>query len=118
MPGFDRTGPAGAGPMTGGGFGRCTPQGRSMISNSGLGFGRGPGGRVGFGPGFGRGRGNRAGFGRRGMYDSGYGPAFEDSYALTPEEEASRLKADATILQNDLDEINRRIEELKKASQE
>lgn len=116
MPGLDGTGPAGAGPMTGGGFGRCTPQGRSMLSNSGLGLGRGLGRRGGFGPGFGRGRGYGAGFGRRGMYDPGYGAPFGDSYTLTPQEEANRLRAEATTLKNDLDEINRRIEELEKAS--
>lgn len=38
MPGFDGTGPNGLGPMTGGGFGRCNPQG---IARQGCGRGRG-----------------------------------------------------------------------------
>lgn len=38
MPGLDGTGPNGIGPMTGGGFGRCNPQG---ISRQGCGRGRG-----------------------------------------------------------------------------
>ena len=42
MPGYDRTGPMGQGPMTGRGMGSC-PKG----------FGRGPGYRRGFGRGFG-----------------------------------------------------------------
>lgn len=36
MPGFDRTGPRGVGPMTGGGRGFCSPWGRGR----GYGFGR------------------------------------------------------------------------------
>ena len=48
MPGFDGTGPGGAGPLTGGGFGYC-------VGAAGAGrLGRGRGGRVG-GGGYGRG---------------------------------------------------------------
>ncbi len=50
MPGFDRTGPLGQGPMTGGGFGRCGQGGAGL----GAGLGRGMG--AGRGRGFGRGR--------------------------------------------------------------
>lgn len=53
MPGFDGTGPRGQGPMTGGGFGRCT------------GGGSGPGFGAGFGREFGRGMGR--GYGRCGF---------------------------------------------------
>ena len=90
MPGFDGTGPAGMGPMTGWGQGYCNPSltaygpapawgpggywgaGYGRGSGLGRGFGRGQGpgrgfGR-GFGPGFGRGRGSGRGFGRRGAY--------------------------------------------------
>lgn len=48
MPGFDRTGPQGQGPMTGGGRGRCA------TTAQGAGFGRGYG--------QGKGRGFRRGF--------------------------------------------------------
>ncbi|NMC48807.1 MAG: DUF5320 domain-containing protein [Desulfovibrio sp.] len=48
MPGFDGTGPRGAGPMTGGGFGYCGPAG--PVGGRGMGFGRGAfGGRGGMG---------------------------------------------------------------------
>ena len=62
MPGFDRTGPMGAGPMTGGAGGRCNPATAAMVTAyaAGYGYGRGLGLRRGFrggyGPG-GRGRG-------------------------------------------------------------
>ena len=83
MPGFNKTGPAGMGPMTGRGRGNCNPSqtaydrttaegpgnfgpsyaqgfGRSQGSGRGRGFGSG------FRPGSGRGRGQRAGMSRRG----------------------------------------------------
>jgi len=57
MPGQDQTGPAGQGPMTGGGFGQCAS---SEKGSAGRGFGRG----MGRGGGMGRcGRGRRMGFG-------------------------------------------------------
>lgn len=68
MPGFDRRGPMGAGPMTGRGRGFCNPAGdgyetrffgncgfgRGMGSGRGLRGGYGPGMRRGFGRGFAR----------------------------------------------------------------
>ena len=91
MPGFDGTGPMGAGPMTGWSRGYCNPSGLTGYGpvtahgppvflpryrgfayrpNPGLGFGRGRGfGRDHgwfFGRGYGRGFGR--GFGRRGVY--------------------------------------------------
>lgn len=45
MPGLDGTGPNGLGPMTGGGFGRCNPQG---IARQGYGRGRGRRGGLNF----------------------------------------------------------------------
>ena len=82
MPGFDGTGPAGMGPMTGWGRGYCGTSPTSVYGQAyqgpifGRGFGRGPGfgrargNRGGFGPGFGRGRGYGygRGYGRRGDY--------------------------------------------------
>mgnify|MGYP006293788227 CR=1 FL=1 len=66
MPGFDRTGPSGQGPMTGRGLGRCNPNTRDIpadIANN-QDYRDNPLGR-GFGRGFGRGRG--FGGGGRGM---------------------------------------------------
>ncbi|GAB1353487.1 hypothetical protein MASR1M12_22230 [Erysipelotrichia bacterium] len=64
MPGFDRTGPNGQGPMTGCGMGCCQavdqtgrmPVGRRGGCGFGRGGGRGRGLRQGFGPAAGRGR--------------------------------------------------------------
>ena len=47
MPGFNRTGPLGNGPMTGRGLGPC---GRGLRSGAGRGFGRGMGRQSGYGP--------------------------------------------------------------------
>ena len=61
MPGFDKTGPRGEGPLTGGGFGRCRGDtdgnDASQYGPGRRGWGRGPGG----GGGGGRGRRNRGG---------------------------------------------------------
>lgn len=87
MPGFNGTGPAGMGPMTGGGRGFCNPSGAAYGpapawgpgysgAGYGMGFGRGrdfsggyrPGFGRGFRPGVGGGRGYGRGIGRRGSY--------------------------------------------------
>jgi len=41
MPNFDKTGPAGKGPMTGMGQGKCSGKGKAVIPQNGLGRGRG-----------------------------------------------------------------------------
>jgi predicted DNA-binding protein (UPF0251 family) len=70
-PGFDGTGPMGAGPMIGGARGFCNPAfaGYGPVYGGGFGYGRsygqGRGFRRGFGPGFGWGRGYGRGFGWR-----------------------------------------------------
>lgn len=67
MPGGDRTGPMGNGPMTGRAMGNCAqPVERENIENQRPGFGRGFGMGMARGAGFGMGRGMRCGFGRRG----------------------------------------------------
>jgi len=118
MPGFDGTGPMGAGPMTGGGWGNCNPSGRYYGAPR---YGLGRGFRGGFGRGFGF-RGARAygrGFGRRGAYDPAggwygpaYGPAYGNSYAMNPTDEMNMLRDEANAIKNELDAINRRIGEL------
>ena len=83
MPGFDQTGPAGAGSRTGRGMGRC---------GGGMAYGRRGGG------GFGYGR-----FGR--WYPSQSKP--------TKKEETEMLNEEAEMLQKDLEEVKGRLSELK-----
>ena len=112
MPGFDQSGPRGEGPMTGGARGRCNPRG---FFNTFGGFGMGRGARRGFGQGFGSGRGYGRGPGRRGFSPAGggwYGPAYDRPYAMNEKDEISMLKNEADALNGELNEINRRIEEL------
>ena len=113
MPGFDGTGPMGAGPMTGGGRGYCvTPVGDVRSPFGGRSFGRGGRGR-GWGRGFGRG----FGFGW-----AGYPYAYGNSYAafaypdnFTPKQEADMLKAEAKAMQDEIDAINQRVKVLESA---
>ena len=110
MPGLDRTGPMGAGPMTGGGFGRCNPRNRTSGWRS---FGPGRGGR-----GSGQGRGYGRGFGRRGarFEDQGwYGPTYgfyPGPYAVNRNDEIGMLREQAEMMKDELNAINKRIEEL------
>jgi Family of unknown function (DUF5320) len=109
MPGFDRTGPMGGGPMTGGARGRCNPAAAGTIPAfaGGYSYGRGlalrRGWRGPYAPG--RGGGNGRGFG---WYPSASGPAC----SMEAASEIDRLKADAEYMQKSLDAINKRIEEL------
>lgn len=102
MPRGNRTGPMGAGPMSGRGMGYCAgnPGPGNMGYGPGLGFGRGLGFRGGFGRGlgFGRGRGwNQAGFG----------------YPLDKEQEIASLSDQAKMLEDELALIKQRQEEIK-----
>ncbi len=103
MPGFDRTGPRGEGPMTGGARGFCNP-GYGPGFGRGYGMGWGRGFRGGVGPGFGRGR----AYGWRGAY----GPFNAEPYAMSREEELRMLKEEADMVKADLDSIKKRMEEL------
>ncbi len=111
MPGFDRTGPMGAGPMTGGARGRCNPATAGTIPAfaGAYGYGRGLALRHGFrgayGPGRSRGRGYGRGFGW-------YPPALGPAYSMEAASEIDMLKADAEYMQKSLDAINKRIDEL------
>ena len=122
MPGFDGTGPRGEGSMTGGGRGLCSPYGTSYMRP---GVGRGMGLRQGYGAGFRRGRGFGRGFGGRGFYPAGggwSGPAYippnGNPYSMSQEDEISMLKDEADAVGSELNEINRRIEELEKEPKE
>jgi hypothetical protein len=121
MPGFDGTGPAGMGPMTGRGAGYCGGNDAVDWRIPGRGRGFGPG--WGRGGGWGRGRryGNRfyaPGLPGRGRF--GYGPAwggqpgwaFSPPAAPTPEQETELLRQQAEWLKEQLDAIGQRIEEL------
>ena len=111
MPGYDRTGPMGAGPMTGGARGRCTLATAATVTAyvGGYGYGRDLGLQRGFrgryGPGRGRGRGYGRGYGSD---PAATGPA----YSMDATGEMDMLKADADYMQKSLDAINKRIDEL------
>ncbi|MEA3349104.1 MAG: DUF5320 domain-containing protein [Chloroflexota bacterium] len=114
MPFGDRTGPQGQGPMTGRGAGYCSGVNAPGFATApGRGFGRG-------GAGFGRGFGRGAGFGRGrgGWGQGGVFPAFPaQPYVQTPiapEQEVGALKAQAAQLQDTLQRINDRLDELEK----
>lgn len=111
MPGFDRSGPMGVGPMSGGRRGRCV---RSVSvddppARGGFGYGRGMGARRGAGRGFGPGRGGGRGYGR-GYY--GYPAAYPVDDAMGRVEEMAMLKAEAEAMNTSLDAVRKRIEEL------
>jgi hypothetical protein len=98
MPGGDRTGPMGAGPMTGRAAGFCAGYAMPGHMNPTGGRGQGFWGR-GCGGGWGRGRGVGLG-------------ASRFNWAPTPEQELESLKQQASYIQGALADITRRIEEL------
>ena len=126
MPGGDGTGPGGMGPMTGRAAGFCAgynvPGYANPVGGRGyFGFGRGRGMGRGFGRGFG---GGRAGYGfpvyGAAMDPYAYGSAV-NPYAyggapftptVTPQQELDSLKGQAEYLEDSLDGIKKRIEEL------
>ena len=110
MPGGNRTGPAGQGPITGRGAGFCA--GFSVPGYANPVGGRGYWGR-GRGRGMGRGRGFGRGFGWAGVADpypanASFGPT------LTAAQELEGLKQEAEFLQNNLSQVSERIEQLEK----
>ena len=113
MPGGDRTGPNGIGPMTGRAAGYCA--GNSVPGYAG-GFRRGSFGRGG-------GRGFRYGFYATGLPGWQRGPGFgygrgmfsgyaAEPYPLSSADELDMLKQQAGEIQNTLDSIEKRIQEL------
>ena len=89
MPGYDRTGPRGQGPMTGRGIGYC---------GTGRGYRR-PGFRR-FGAGMGYGRGAGYGRGNRRAY-------YNDAPPVSPEEEKDMLKEEIEFLRARLGELEK-----------
>ena len=104
MPGGNRTGPAGMGPMTGRGAGVCAGARMPGFANAGGGrcfFGRGRG--MGCGRGFG------CGFGWVGAGNAG---AYPVAQPLTNDQELEGLKGQAEYLEGSLKQIMERIDEL------
>uniref|UniRef100_A0A7C3UYK3 DUF5320 domain-containing protein n=1 Tax=Desulfobacca acetoxidans TaxID=60893 RepID=A0A7C3UYK3_9BACT len=109
MPGYDGTGPLGAGPGTGWGLGPC---GAGRRRGGGQFWGR----RFGRGAwGFGRfGRGVCWGFGPRrffGPFAYGWGPGYE-----APADEVQALREEEAYLKNELETIQKRLSELETSS--
>ena len=121
MPGFDRTGPMGQGPRTGGGFGYCPPGSGPAYGTGWVGRGAGRGGlpwgggrgRV-WGGGRGRAWGGGRGWGRQAMV-GGYPPPYWGPMPMTqwtPQQELEALQAQAQAVEGELQSIRQRIAEL------
>jgi len=118
MPGFNRTGPMGAGPMTGGRRGFCNSATAGFLPvYGGYGYGRGLGMKLGFRGGFGSGQG--CGYGRGyGWYPPDAGLFYPPVYPMDASSEIERLKEQADHMKDALDAINRRIDALGNQSSE
>ena len=123
MPGGDRTGPVGAGPMTGRGAGYCAGYPVPGYTNPFVGrgwFGRGRGRGW-----FGRGRGWRHWYGQGPGWTPYYHgdpsyipyayPPHPYAQELTPGEEMNMLREQSKLLQNEQKEIQERMGTLEKA---
>ncbi|HQN18540.1 MAG TPA: DUF5320 domain-containing protein [Syntrophobacteraceae bacterium] len=117
MPGGDRTGPRGLGPMTGRGLGWC----RSAWGGGTPGGGYGPPGAFGCGFGFGRGRGWRHCYtatGLPGWARAGRGWFGGTGYAAwSPQDELNYLRDYTQGLEQALTETRMRMAEIEKAQQ-
>ncbi len=128
MPGFDRTGPMGMGPMTGRAAGYCagvddaTPPrwvpGRGLGARWGAGWQRGLGRRRGWGGGY-SGRGGYGAWGRgRGGWGWGWGPSYPlgsdrpEPGSTAEEIELQTLKLEAQRMEEALESIRQRLAEL------
>jgi len=123
MPGGDRTGPAGMGPMTGRAAGYCAgysaPGYTNPIAARGRRFGYGRG--FGFGRGWNFGRGQGFGWRRAGYPYTDYGNYYSGypySPELNPKQEADMLKDQAKAMQEDISAINSRIKDLESAAKD
>jgi hypothetical protein len=114
MPGLDRSGPMGAGPMTGGRRGICGRAGGATnlpVYGGGYGYGRG----MGFRRGYGRGRGYGFGPAYGGV---AYPQAYGTRYPVSKTDEMEMLRADAEAMRQSLDAIQRRLADLEKEGSE
>lgn len=117
MPGGDRTGPAGLGPMTGRRAGYCAGYDRPGYTNPwpGGGFGRGFG--RGWGRGFGRGMGWGRGWGRAAY--PGYYPQQAPAYGPpSREDELRMLRDELKYAEEDTKAMRQRIAELEKETKD
>ena len=117
MPGGDRTGPLGHGPMTGRALGYCSGKYMPGYANPGFGRGLGRGWVRGFGRGFwGRGR----GFWRRGYDDPYYWPQpYMGVYPQpTKDEEKTYLESMIKNLEEEIKMLQERLQELSKEKKE
>ncbi len=115
MPGLDGTGPRGMGPMTGGGWGFCSPWGYGRGFSRGFGLGRGYrfGWRMPYG-GAGQWWGYEPPYGYpyAGGAPYGYGGAGPYAPQMTKEEELDLLKNQAQEARGQLEQIEARIKDL------
>lgn len=116
MPGGDKTGPVGMGPMTGRAAGYGTPGYAAPVAGRGMG-GRGMGGRGMGGRGMGGGRGRRNRFfatGRPGWQRTGAGATVDPPQAPTMDrqQQLEALREQAAGFADALEEIRTHIEEL------
>lgn len=114
MPGGDRSGPMGQGPVTGRGLGFCTGY-ESAGFTKGAGYGSGRRFGMGRGMRYGRGGGGR-GSGRMGAYGfSQWGmPGYPQAPSMTKEDEIRLLKSHAEELGRSQRDIEKRLKELEK----
>lgn len=115
MPGFDRTGPRGQGPRTGGGRGVCPPASEAYTYGEPVVYGVGRGGIPrGGGRGFAHGGGRRHGGRGSGRRWAAYPPQYpqEAPFYMTAEQELASLKEQSQLIQDQLHQINQRITEL------
>ena len=111
MPGGDRTGPIGRGPMTGRALGFC-------VGYPNPGYSTNPGYSRGFGRGWGRGFG-RGFWGRgRGFWWRNYSPAPYYSPSLSKEEEKTYFENMLKGLEEEIKDVKERIKELSKETKE
>jgi len=112
MPGFNGTGPQGMGPRTGGGRGFCTPGTANNNTGTTRGIGRG-------GAPWGGGRGRSWGGGQnRGMYGNAGNNAYtappygeyDPNPAQNTQQEIDFLKNQAGAIEQELAQINKKIE--------
>ena len=124
MPGGDKTGPWGAGPMTGRGAGFCAGYGVPGYMNPA--FGRGFGGGRGRGFGMGGGRGWRHQYYAAGFPAWGGGYAYPAGFPTDPgvamrsgamgDRELAYLKEQAEYFREALDDVESRVKELQQES--
>ena len=115
MPGGDRTGPVGRGPMTGRAAGFCAGFSGPGYANlsSGRGFGRG------WGRGFGRGFWGRRMFWRESNYPEPYNPPYRGVFPTqSKEEEKTYLEEMVQGLEEEIKDMRNRIQELSKEKKE